>query len=213
MNRFQRFIDDYVRFPFYLLTHPVAGFDELKREKKGKFHVAMVFMFLLGVLNILSYQYAAFLVNDNNPANLNSLRILATIGFAVILLTVGNWSITTLFDGKGSFKEIFMVFCYAMFPMILIGFPNILLSYIFVLEETAFYHVLNAIGAFLTVFLAFMGLLVIHEYSLTRTILTVLATFVAIAVILFIGLLFFNIVQQIIALIVGLYNEITWRYF
>lgn len=213
MSRGKRIWHDYIKFPLYILTHPIVGFDELKREKKGKVSVAVVFMFLMGVLNIATYQYAAFLVNFNNPSQLNSIKLLSFVVLIVVLITVGNWSITTLFDGKGTLKEIFMVTCYSMFPMILLGFPNIVLSYVYVADETTFYYILNSVALFLTVFLFFMGLLVIHEYSLSRTILTIIATIFAIAVILFIGILFFSIAQQIIGLIVGLYNEITWRYF
>lgn len=213
MNRRQQIYYDYFKFPLYILTHPIAGFDELKREKKGKVKVAIVFILLMGILNIVTYQYSGFLVNHNNPDNINSIKELSFVILSILLFSVGNWSITTLFDGKGKFKEIFMVMGYSLFPQLLLGFPNIILSQVYTNEETAFYYILAGLASFLTGFLVFMGLLVIHEYSLSRTIVTLIATAVAMAVILFIALLFFQLAQQIFGLIVGLYNEISWRYF
>lgn len=213
MTKREQIIHDYIKFPFYLITHPIAGFDQLKREGKGKLSVAFVFIFLFSVLNIATYQYASFLVNFNNPNELNSIRELSLVVITILLFSVGNWSITTLFDGKGKFKDIFLVMSYSLFPQIILGFPNLLLSYIYASEEVAFYYVLSGIATFLMVIMIFIGLLVIHEYSLSQTILTIIATFVAIALILFVSLLFYNIAQQIIGFINSLYNEITWRYF
>lgn len=210
---FNEIIEDYFKFPLYILTHPIAGFDQLKRENKGKVSVAIVFMLLLGLLNILTYQYSGFLVNFNNPRELNSIREISFVVVAILLFSIGNWSITTLFDGKGKFKEIFMMTCYSTFPMLLLGFPNLILSLIYTNEEVSFYYILSGIAVFLMILLIFVGLLVIHEYSVARTLLTIIFTGVAMAVILFIALLFFNIAQQVVALVTGLYREITWRYF
>ena len=45
----------------------------------------------------------------------------------------------------------------------------------------------------------FMGLLVIHEYGLLKTVLTVVFTIIAIAIIVFIGILMMTLVQQFIS--------------
>lgn len=205
--------NDFVKFPLYILTHPIAGFGRMKYEKEGKMSVAIVFILLSCLLRILQYLYTGFLVNDNDPTQLNSLKESSYVIGTIFLFTVGNWSITTLFDGKGNYKEILMMVSYSLFPLLLIGFPNILLSNVLTLNEISFYSLLQGLAVFLTGFLIFIGLIVVHEYSLIRTVFTVIATFMAIGVLLFILLLFFSLAQQIIAFIMGLYQEITWRYF
>ncbi|QVK19524.1 YIP1 family protein [Mycoplasmatota bacterium] len=206
-------INNYLKFPAYILTHPIDGFEQMKREKKGKLSVAFALLFFTCLLQIMNYQYLGFLVNDSNPQELNSIKLTSFIIIFVLLFTIGNWSITTLLDGKGKFKDIFMMVCYSLFPIVLIGYPNILLSHIYTGDEVSFYYIAQGIGSFLLVFLIFLGLLVVHEYSLLRTVATVILTLLAMSVILFISLLLFSLAQQILGFIMGLYQEITWRYF
>jgi hypothetical protein len=212
MNKLKQVYQDYYKFPAYILSHPIDGFDQLKRYKKGKLSVAITLLFMTCLLNVLTYQYSGFLVNNNNPQYLNSIREISIVVIAVLLVSVGNWSITTLLDGKGKFKEIFMMVCYSLFPLVLLGFPNILLSNIYTGKEVSFYYVLDTIAVVLLVFLIFMGFLVIHDYSVLRTVLTVVLTIVAISVILFICLLFFSLAQQMLGFIIGLYEEFSWKY-
>ncbi len=212
-KHFQTIVQDYFKFPLYILTHPIDGFEQLKRYKKGKLSVAVTLLFLTGALNIFTYQYSGFLVNNNNPQNLNSIKEISFVFTTVLLFSLANWSITTLLDGKGKFKEIFMMTCYSLFPLLLLGYPNLILSNIFTGQEVAFYHVISGIASFLMMMLVFMGLLVVHEYTLLRTVVTIILTSVAISVILFISLLFFSLAQQMLGFIIGLYQEISWRYF
>ena len=57
------------------------------------------------------------------------------------------------------------------------------------------------------------GLLVVHQYTLSKTIFTAILIVVAMAVIVFLGLLFFNLISQVFSFFVELYWEITLRYF
>lgn len=203
---------DYIRFPAYILFHPFAGYEDLKRYKKGKLSVAIVFIILFAYFQIFSFTNLGFLVNTNNPLDLNSLEEIFIVALVVFLFSVGNWSITTLMEGKGSYKEIFMVTGYSLFPLIIIGFPSVILSNFLTLEEMAFYNLLMFIAYFLTGWMLFMGILNIHEYGLFKTILTFLATFISISVMIFVGLLFFDLIQQIIAFISSVIEEFNLRY-
>ena len=59
-------VDDCIKLPTYILAHPLKGFEEFKRYKKGKISVALIFMFLAILVNILSFQFNGFLVNNND---------------------------------------------------------------------------------------------------------------------------------------------------
>ncbi|MFP4478048.1 MAG: YIP1 family protein [Candidatus Izemoplasmatales bacterium] len=208
----KQIINDYIRFPAYVMTHPFDGYEEFKRYKKARLTVAIVFIILFAYFQIFSFTNLGFLVNRNNPLELNSLEEIFSVALLVFLFTVGNWSITTLMEGKGTYKEILMVTGYSLFPILIIGFPSVVLSNFFTLEEMAFYDLLMFIAYFLSGWMLFMGILNIHEYGLFKTILTFLATFISISVMVFVGLLFFDLIQQFIAFIVSIIEEINLRY-
>ena len=193
---FRYVYNEYIKFPLYILTHPLKGFDEFKREKRAKMSVSIVFIIITIILQILRFEYEGFLVNDRNINDLNSLAEIAYVIAPIVLCALANWSITTLFDGKGTFKEIFMMISYSLFPLFVTGFIGLILSNILTQEEIALYYLVTGIGKFLTGFMIFFGLISIHEYGLAKTILTIVATAVALMVILFVLLLSFDLFQK-----------------
>jgi hypothetical protein len=121
--------------------------------------------------------------------------------------------VTTLMDGKGKMKEIFMMLCYSYLPVIITGLITLFASHMVVEEEVQFLNLLNVMGYVMMCYMVFMGLVSIHEYGLFKTIATVFVTAVAAAIILFICLLIFDLSQQIYGFLYSLYYEITTRFF
>lgn len=203
---------NYFTFPKYILFHPFDGYEEFKRYEKGRMSVAIVFIILFALFRIFTFQYEGFLINPNNPLDLNSLQEIFAVFLLVILFTVGNWSVTTLMEGKGKYKEILMVTGYALFPLIIIGYPSVFLSNFLTLEEMAFYGLLMYIAYGLTAWMLFMGILNIHQYGLAKTIGSLILTVVSMSVMMFVGLLFFDLIQQFISFIASIYEELSLRY-
>jgi hypothetical protein len=211
MNK-KQIVEDYIKFPLYILLHPIDGYRRFKEEKKAKMSVALVFLLFASILSVVQFQSTGFIVNFNNPQSMNSLRLIIYTVVPIALLSVANWSVTTLLDGKGKMKEIFMMLCYSLFPFIILGFVNVVFSNIITMEEAGFYGILAGVGTVLLGYMVFMGLLVLHEYGLFKTILTVLATGVAAAIILFLALLIFDLSQQIYGFFYSLYREVVTRF-
>lgn len=199
-------------FPGYILSHPVAGWQEFKQEKKGKIGSAITIILLYILMKMVEYKNLGPVVNVNNPHNFNSVMILIYGLVPPILLSVANWSVTTLMDGKGKMKEIFMMICYSFFPIMLIGFFNILVSNFVTEDESQLIMLLNIIGWALTGYMAVTGLISIHEYGLGKVVFSIILTIVAAALIIFIALLLFNLAEQIFGFIYSLYDEIVTRY-
>lgn len=212
-NSIKYFFKETVGYPLYILTHPIQGFTDFKIEKKGKMWVSIVILLMYVLMEILAYQYEGIITNTNNPQKFNSIQILIYGVLPPIVLAVANWSVTTLLDGKGKMKEIFMMICYSLFPVTVFGFLNILLSNVMTLDEAQFITLINIIGWVLTGIMAFMGLVVIHEYGVGKTIWSIILTIVATLIIAFIALLVFDLVQQMYGFVYSLYKEITTRYF
>lgn len=207
------FYKHYIKFPAFILTHPIKGFDYFKREKEGKMQVAVTFMVILIILQILKFQYTGFVVNQNDPNDLNTLKEIALVIFPIILFTVSNWSITTLFDGKGKMREIYMMVCYALFPMLWTETIGLIFSNYITADEVGFYYLIIGIGSFLTGYLIFFGLISIHEYGVLKCIGSIVGTAIAILVILFVMILAFDLFQQIYTFFYTIYREISLRYF
>ena len=210
--QFLKFIrDEVIEFPAYILMHPVKGFEEFKRYGRGKVGIGVAFVIITVILNILKFQYSGFVVNDTNIRDLKSFaQVIYVIG-AVLVISVANWSVTTLFDGKGNYKYIFMMVCYCLYPYIWANLIGMVLSNVLATEEVMIYRLIIGIGWFLTGYLFFFGIISIHEYGLGQCLLTILFTLVAALIILFVGILVFDLFQKIYGFLYQIYQEITMR--
>ena len=211
-NAVKTFFDEVIRHPFYILTHPVAGWQAFKQEKKGKMWVGIVIILLYVAMKMVEYNGLGPVVNTNNPQKFNSITILVYSIVPPILLSVANWSVTTLMDGKGKMKEIIMMAFYSYCPVMLIGFLKIFISNYITTDEAQFILLLNIIGWGLTGILAFTGLMSIHEYGLGRVLWCIILTAVAAVIMCFIALLLFNLAQQVYGFFYSIYDELSIRY-
>ncbi|WP_440119484.1 Yip1 family protein [Paenibacillus sp. QZ-Y1] len=202
-----------IQYPFHLIFHPFDGYWELKYERNQRttLMIAWIILAVLMLTTILQAQYSGFLVNFNNPKQLNSLMEMVYVIVPVLFWCTANWSLTTLMDGEGKFSEIFMSTCFALVPLILIQFPLIWLSLIMSGQETAFYYFFNMAATGWTVYLLFVGNMTVHQYSPAKTVLTMLLTLVAMAFMAFLCLLFFSLVQQIVSFAATIYQELVLR--
>ena len=210
--QFLKFIrDEVIKFPAYILVHPLKGFEEFKRYGRGKISIGVAFVIITVILNILKFQYSGFVVNDISIRDLKSFAQVIYVVGAVIVVSVANWSVTTLFDGKGNFKFIFMMVCYCLYPYIWANLIGMVLSNVLATEEVMIYRLIIGIGWFLTGYLFFFGIISIHEYGLGQCLLTILFTLVAALIILFVGILVFDLFQKIYGFLYQIYQEITMR--
>lgn len=202
---------DFIKFPLHLIVHPFDGFWDLKYEGKGRMKVALSVLLLVIITMIVQKQFSGFLVNFNDPRYLNSIDELKYIVLPFFLFCISNWSITTLMEGEGKFKEIVMATAYALIPLVLIYLPTTIASNFMAKEETVFFYLLNVIAMIWFLYLLFIGTMTVHQYSASKTILTMLLTVVVMGIIVFLGTLVFSLVQQIFEFVNNVYKEIIFR--
>ena len=114
-------------------------------------------------------------------------------------------------DGKGRMVDIVTAMGYALVPIILLRLPMVLLSHVITLEEGTFYYIIGFVSYAWTGILVFLGTMMTHEYTLGKTVFTCMITVVGMGIILFIGLLFFNVISEIIVFVSTIYKELMFR--
>lgn len=210
-QRLNYFVEEYIKFPVYILLHPLKGFEMFKREKRASLKVSIVFIAILVLLNILVFQYSGFEVNNRDIRDLNSFAEILYIIGPIVLIAISNWSVTTLVDGKGKLKEIFMMISYSLFPMIWATGVALVLSNFLTGDELTFYYLILSVGSFLMGYMVFFGMISIHEFGLLKCLLTILFTLIAAGIIVFVLLLSYDLFQRMYGFLYTIYREITLR--
>ena len=200
-----------LRFPFYVIVHPFKGFWELKYDKKGNWIVALAIVFLVSLASMFQYQYSGFIVNTHSPYSFNSLVQLRNVILPFFLWCVANWSLTTLMDGEGKFGEIVISSAYAMLPIFMLFVPATIYSRFITQEETAFYYYLNGFAVVWFLYLMFVSTMTVHQYTVLKTIVTIGLSVVCMGFIVFLGMLFFSLIQQMYSVYFTIYRELQFR--
>ncbi len=200
-----------IKFAVYVVFHPFNGYWEIKYENKGKVWTALSLLFLLFMVIVLKRQHTGFIMNFNNPNTLNSLNELLYIILPFFLFCIANWSLTTLMDGEGKFKEIIMAAGYALVPMVVVNVFTTAASRVLNWEESSFLHLLDSTAFLCFLALLFIGTMTVHQYTIGKTVFTIFLTLVVIGIIIFLGMLFFSLIQQMVAFVMTIYQEITLR--
>lgn len=200
-----------LKFSLRCITHPLDGFWDLTHERRGSIAAANTILFLTLLVRILKLQFTSKLFLAVYWEGINIFLYLASVLFPFALWCVGNWALTTLFDGKGTLKQVYMASCYALTPYPLLQTPAIILSNMMTVEEGAFLGVLETMSMLWAGALFIAAMMEIHEYKISKTILFTIATLFAMLVMVFILLLFFSMISQGVSYFVSLFREMLFR--
>ena len=199
------------RYLLYTMNHPMDGFYWIRHRDYGSVPIAILLVIGFSLCFSLNRISANFIVNDVEPTTVDSLEELSGIMLLYALLCVANWSITCLMNGEGRMKDIAIAIGYGCAPLIPAFLLATAMSHFITEEEAAFYTMVMGLGIAYGVILVLIGIMQVHNYTLSKTLQTLLLTFVAVLIIIFVALLLADLIGQVINFIRSLYIEIIFR--
>lgn len=182
-----------VLYGFHVARHPMDGFYDIRVRKQGSILGASIiygFLFLGFMLYMIKkgfiYQYA-----DVQDMDINSI----VVGFFALigLFIICNYLVTSINDGEGSLKQVFMVPAYAVIPLMTSFYSVTILSYMVTTNESFFLDVIMLGGSVWTIIALFIGLQTVHNYSgkeMVKSILfTVLFMFIVVVILMTVSIM------------------------
>lgn len=199
-----------VMYAFHLIFHPFDGFWDLKHEKRGSLRGAFFYLVLALIAICYNSVGRAYIFNPR-ASYASMLSTCISLLVPVLLWVAANWCLTTLFDGEGSIKDIFIATCYSLVPLILFMIPATAITNVLTLSEASIYNMLMSLGWVWVGILIFFGTMVTHDYSLMKNVITTIGTVVGMAFIMFCGVLFSTLLVKMVNFISGIVTEISYR--
>jgi hypothetical protein len=193
------------------LTHPADTFYEIRHREQGSVPLALLTVLTFSLCFTLNRIFAGFIVNLVDPRTVNGLMDLFSVVLIFGLFCIGNWSVTCLMGGEGRFKDIVTVTGYSLLPLILTYIPAIIISNVIAANEEVFYSIIIGFGVAWTAILILTGIMTVHNYTLLKTIVTLIFTFIAMLIIIFIALLLFDLINQVYIFFYSIYTELVLR--
>ena len=197
-------------YAFHLVFHPFDGFWDLKHEQRGSVRAGTTIMGM-SIIALFYQSIGQGYIYNPRGSSQNIFGVAAAVVLIVMLWCVANWCLTCLFDGEGSFKDIYVATTYSLAPLPLFIIVSTLLTNFMDSTGSSVISMLSTIGFVWVGFLLFFGMLVTHDYSMGKNILITVCTIVAMLVIAFVAVLFGSLVYKMIAFVGAIISEIANR--
>ena len=178
---------------------------------RGSLLLATIYILLWVLSNVVVHEVTSFLFNETGLQLVSIQNEFSKVLILTLLFCIGNWSITTLMEGEGRFRDIYMVFGYSTLPLSLINIPLAFLSLSFTYSESAYYSILTVLAGIWFFFLLFTGIMTVHQYTVSKMLATTVLTVVAMLALAFIYLLFFHLISEFVMYVTAIWQELSFR--
>lgn len=209
-GKWKRYFES-IKYAKYVIFHPFDGFWDLAHEKRGTVAAGTTFLALFLITHVVKLLYTSFQFVSSPLQYVNVFEQMASLLLPFLILCLSNWSLTTLFEGKGRLSDIYVSMCYALVPYVIIQLPLVFVSNIIAFDEAAFYTVLMSFSIVWSLGLVFVGLMQVHEYTPAKTLIFLVFTVLGALVIIFLILVFFSLLGDAASFFISLYRETAFR--
>lgn len=195
----------------HVIFHPIEGFEDLRWKKQGSIKLALFIVLMLFISMVANRQLTGFAHNGAYTKIFNVVPLLVNSVVYFFTWVIANWSVCTLLDGEGRLKQICINSAYALVPYIVSVFVAVFVSNFVTLDESIWLGAISSLGIGWSVILMFQAMKAVHQYTVTKTIFSILLTLVAMLLILFLAILMLSLFQQVYVFIYSIYTEVSYR--
>jgi hypothetical protein len=200
------------KWPFYLVRHPFEGFEDLRWKKGYNMKVTLVIVLAFFLVTVIQARATGFMFNREFAKVFNVVPYFSSTILLFFVWVIANWALCTLFNGEGTMKRICCTSAYALIPYLVSMLVNTLASRVLLPREAGFMGFIAVLGIAWSVVMMISGMKAVHQYSVPKTLVSILFTLLAMVVILFIVVLLVALFQQIYIFFYTIYTELLHRF-
>ncbi len=200
-----------LRYLGAFVRHPIDSYYGIRFQQKTSLISATMVYIAAFIIFIVNRYYAGYIFKVTEEGYFNVLFDLFSVGGLVLFLVVCNYLVSTIREGEGSLKVVYMSVAYTFMPYILIKPILFVLTHVLTLNEVVILNIGSSVINIWTFLLIFLMIAEIHNYSFSgvvKNILITLVTALVMAVIIFIIYLMLN---QLLDFVYSLVKEVMYR--
>ncbi|MDM5315011.1 YIP1 family protein [Fictibacillus sp. b24] len=205
----QRLIGELL-FLFKFFRHPIDSFYYLKKKRYASILSATILYVILIVEYIYSRFYTGFIFKTvSNDANLVGELLLLLVPLALFIVV--NYLVSTINDGEGRFKDIYIGTIYSLAPFLVFSPILTLLSNVLTYNEAFIYVFSIRIIYLWCLIILFIMLKEIHNYTFSDTIRNIFVTLFGMVIMLLVVFIVFVLIDQVYDFVYSIIKEAVLR--
>lgn len=194
----------------YAIRHPIDNYYNIRVGLTGSM-VSATLLYVLAFALLVLYQVARGFIFSVDVSRY-SLFYTGVYFFGILgLFLAGNFFISSINDGDGTFRQIYIGSGYALAPVFLILPPVILLSNFLSLDESFFVQAATMFMLAWTLVTVYLMVMQIHDYSFKEGTASLLMTLFFMIVAILVGSLVFLLLKQVVVFVQDAITEVVLR--
>ncbi len=165
-----------IGYAFKCAKHPIDRYYDIRVHKNGSVVVATIIYIIFFGVYMLYQTGKGFIYQYTKVEDMDMGAVIVGFFAILILFIVCNYLVTSITDGDGTLKQVYMIPAYGCIPAMICMLITIGMSYVLTYNESFILTVIMIIGVGWSIATIFEGLSTVHDYDFKSTVLSLIIT-------------------------------------
>ncbi|ALC91409.1 hypothetical protein AM500_17595 [Bacillus sp. FJAT-18017] len=198
-------------FLFQFFKHPIDSFYYLKRERAASITSATILYIVLFVEYLLAKFQTGFLFASYISEDASLLIEVLAVFVPILLFILANYMVSTINDGEGRFRDIYIGTIYSLAPYIVFIIPITLISNVLTYNESFIYVFSIRIVYAWCLLILFIMIKEIHNFTFSETVRNIFVTLFGMIIMILVVFIMFVLFDQVYDFVYSIVKEALLR--
>ena len=158
-----------IGYAFKCAKHPIDRYYDIRVHKNGSMIAATIIYIVFFGVYMLYQTSKGFIYQYTKVEDMDMGAVVVGFFAILILFIVCNYLVTSITDGDGTLKQVYMIPAYGLMPVMICMLATIGMSYVLTYNESFILTVIMIIGLVWSIAVIFEGLSTVHDYDFKNT--------------------------------------------
>lgn len=193
------------------IKHPIDSLYYVKESQHVSILSATILYLVLVVEYLLTIYWTGFLFTNQVIEEVNLFVEIGVILLPLLLFVVINYLVSTITDGEGRFRDVYIGTVYSLAPFILFILPITLISNVLTFNESFVYYFSLQIVIVWSIILLLVMIKEVHDYTFWGTFRNVLVTLFGMFLTVLVFFVLYVLFDQVIEFVKTIIQEVMLR--
>ncbi len=165
-----------IGYAFKCAKHPIDRYYDIRVHKNGSPIAATIIYVVFFGVYMLYQTGKGFIYQYTDVEDMDMGAVVVGFFAILILFIVCNYLVTSITDGDGTLKQVYMIPAYGLMPAMISMLITTGMSYVLTYNESFILTVIMIIGVGWSIAIIFEGLSTVHDYDFKGTVVSLIIT-------------------------------------
>ena len=165
-----------IGYAFKCAKHPIDRYYDIRVGKNGSMIAATIIYVAFFAVYMIYQTGKGFIYQYTSVEDMDMGAVVVGFFAILILFIVCNFLVTSITDGDGTLKQVYMIPAYGIIPLMICMIVTTIMSYQLTYNESFILTVIMMIGGIWSIAVIFEGLSTVHDYDFKQTVVSLIIT-------------------------------------